>query len=85
MIEFVFLTLIIALFATFIILLTERVGIREKAQIRAHKLIAELSSCDFCLSFWVCLITSLVISAFSNIDIVLLTAIAATPITRKLL
>ena len=85
MIEFVFLTLIIALFATFVILLTERVGIREKAQIRAPKLIAELFSCDFCLSFWVCLITSLVISAFSNIDIVLLTAIASTPITRKLL
>ena len=85
MIEFVFLTLIIALFATFVILLTERVGIREKVQIRAPKLMSELFSCDFCLSFWVCLITSLVISAFSNIDIVLLTAIAATPITRKLL
>lgn len=85
MIEFVFITLIIALFATFVILLTERVGIREKVQIRAPKLIAELFSCDFCLSFWVCLLTSLVISAFSNIDIVLLTAIAATPITRKLL
>ena len=85
MIEFVFLTLIIALFATFVILITERIGIREKVQIRAPKLIAELFSCDFCLSFWVCLLASLVTSAFSNIDIVLLTAIAATPITRKLL
>lgn len=84
MIEFVFLTLIIALFATFVILIAERVGIREKVQIRAPKLIAELFSCDFCLSFWVCLLTAMVIS-FSNIDIVLLSAIAATPITRKLL
>jgi hypothetical protein len=33
----------------------------------------------------VCLLTALVISSFSNIDIVLLSAIAATPITRKLL
>lgn len=85
MMAFVFATLIIALFSTFAILLTERLGYREKLQIRAPKLIAELFSCDFCLSFWVCLIWSVVFSVITCNIVYILCCITSPPLTRKLL
>lgn len=85
MIEFVLITLINALFSAFIILLIERVGYREKIQVRAPKLIAELFSCDFCLSFWTCLSWSVVFSLATCNIMYIGCSIAATPITRKLL
>ena len=85
MIEYVCITLIIALFSTFAILLTERVGYREKIQVKAPKLIAELFSCDFCLSWWTCFTMALIISLLACNLLIIITAIAATPITRKLL
>lgn len=85
MIEFVFLSLIIALFSAFSILLIEKVGYREKIQIRAPKLIAELFSCDFCLSWWTCFVIALIISLFTCNLLIICAAIAATPITRIML
>ena len=85
MIGYVFATIITSLFATFTILLTERLGYREKIQVRAPKLIAELFSCDFCLSFWTCLSWSVVFSLATCNIIYIGCCIAATPITRKLL
>lgn len=85
MMAFVIATLIIALFATFAILLTERLGYREKLQIRAPKLIAELFSCDFCLSFWVCLILSFVFCMITCNIVYILCCITSPPLTRKLL
>lgn len=80
-----FTTLIIALFSTFAILLTERVGYREIIQIRAPKLVSELFSCDFCLSWWTCLAFAIAASILQGELIYLLCSIAATPLTRKLL
>ena len=80
-----FATLIIALFATFVILLIDKVGYREKMQIRAPKLISEMFSCDFCLSWWTCLLFAVVACTLQGEIIYILCSIAATPLTRKLL
>lgn len=77
---------IVALIATFLILLIRRIGLADKIVERSKvKLISELFSCDYCLSFW----TSLIISAFYAVifkDITYLVyAILATPIVRFLL
>ena len=85
MIEYVCITLIIALFSAFAILLIEMVGYREKIQVKAPKLISELFSCDFCLSWWTCFTMALIISLLTCNLLITSTAIAATPITRKLL
>jgi hypothetical protein len=85
MIGYVFATIITALFATFTILLTERLGYREKIQIRAPKLIAELFSCDFCLSFWVCLLWSVVFSVITCNILFIGCCVTSPPLTRKLL
>ena len=44
--------LLIALAATFVIILTEKWGGVEWLQVHGNKLVAQMASCDFCLSFW---------------------------------
>ena len=85
MIDFILLTIIIALFSCFIILFIEKIGYRELMQVRAPKLISELFSCDFCLSWWINLIITLVFCVMECEWYFICCAVAATPITRKLL
>lgn len=85
MIDFVLLTIIIALFSCFVILFIEKIGYRELMQVRAPKLIAELFSCDFCLSWWINLIITSIFCVMECEWYFICCAIAATPITRKLL
>ena len=79
---------IVALLSTFIVLFIGKTGLREK--MRNHfdsigaTLIASMLDCDFCLSFWVCLILSITFwIIFKDMSIVV--PICATPITRYLL
>lgn len=85
MMDFILLTIIIALFSCFVILFIEKIGYRELMQVRAPKLIAELFSCDFCLSWWTNLIVTLVFCVMECEWYFICCAVAATPITRKLL
>ena len=85
MMDFILLTIIISLFSCFIILFMERIGYREFMQVRAPKLIAELFSCDFCLSWWINFIIALVFCVIECDLYFICCAIAATTITRKLL
>ena len=85
MMNFILLTIIIALFSCFVILFIEKIGYRELMQVRAPKLIAELFSCDFCLSWWTNLIVALVFCVMEGELYFICLAVAATPITRKLL
>lgn len=47
-----------ALLAAFVILVLDKTGIRAKVEMKAPKLIAEMFGCDFCLSFWTCVVIS---------------------------
>lgn len=76
----------IALTACFCILLTKKIGLIDKiVETSKSKLIAELFSCDFCLSFWTSLIVSIVIAFIFNDITYLSYAILAAPATRFLL
>lgn len=77
---------LIALTATFSILFVRRIGLADKIIEHSKiKLISELFSCDYCLSFW----TSFIVSAFYAVifkDITYLVySILSTPIVRFLL
>lgn len=79
------LSVVIACQAAFILLLAKKVGVIERIQIYGNDLFAELASCNFCLSWWTCLIIS-VMAAIGAQDLsVIVCAFIATPITRILL
>lgn len=77
--------LIIALAAAFIILLIGKLGLRDYIIERAPRLISQLFSCDFCLSFWISLILAIILAAIFGEPDFLFTPIFSTPITRMLL
>lgn len=85
MLELLILSVIIAAISSFIILLIEKIGIRNKIVEKAPMLISQLFSCDFCLSFWFSLILAIILAIiFSNISIIL-TPFISTPIARILI
>lgn len=50
-----------------------------------RSLINELTNCDFCLSFWACVICSVIVSIGTLNPVFILTPIFATPICRILI
>lgn len=77
--------IIIALLSAFILLLLRKVGAVEWLQLHGNDIIHELASCEFCLSWWICLFISLVCAFCVGDWVVILLAALAAPITRKLL
>jgi hypothetical protein len=78
--------ILIALGASFIILLISKLGWREWVQTFGPKLISEMFGCSFCLSFWTCYLISIILFIFVNREgFTLLYPFLATPITRILI
>jgi hypothetical protein len=76
----------LSLLAAFMILLITKLGIREWVQTFGSKLFAKLFSCDFCLSFWVSVILSVIFYTFVNRDLeCIIYPLLATPIIRRLI
>lgn len=75
----------VALLAAFVILFISKRGWRERMEVKAPKLLSEMASCDFCLSWWTCLaVTVFVVIGTHDVGF-LLSAVAATPITRYII
>ena len=78
-------TIILALFVAFIILVIGKLGLRNYVIARAPKLISELVECDLCLSFWLSLILAIILAIiFKDMSITIIPFLS-TPITRFLL
>jgi len=77
--------IVTALTSSFLILLIAKTGIRNKVIEKAPRLISELFSCDFCLSFWTSLMASIVLFYPTGLYGIILCAICSTPICRILL
>ena len=76
---------LIALAATFVIILTEKWGGAEWLQVHGNKLVAQMASCDFCLSWWVCVILTAAFVAVTGDYTMVVAPFFATPITRVFL
>ncbi len=75
-----------ALIAAFSILFIGKTGIREVVIVKSPiRLISELFSCDFCLSFWTNLFYATIIFLVFGCWIAFLFPIFAAPITRHLI
>jgi hypothetical protein len=83
MLEIVCLT---GLISTFIIRLIEKLGLREKGQIYAPKLISKMLNCNFCFAFWTnCTITLIFFFINTQSQYWYLIPLFSTPLTHKLL
>ena len=80
--------IVVALIAAFIILFLGKTGLRTKLRDYYDKvgisILADMLDCDFCLSFWTCLVIAMLLWAFDyKPDFLVL--LCAPPITRYLL
>lgn len=84
MIEVLIITMAIALTAAFALLLLKKWGVVEYLQVHGSELISQMAGCDFCLSWWTCLIVSVIAAVIFENPFHIFAAVLATPITRKL-
>lgn len=77
--------LMIALWVTFILLFAHKIGVIEWLQVHGGSFISKMAQCDFCLSWWLSLLLSLVLLGFIGDLHLLVVPFLATPIARKML
>ena len=75
----------IALWVAFLLMLAYKLGIVEWMQINGNKFFSEMAHCDFCMSWWLSLIVTMMIMCFTCNLHLLVVPFIATPIARKLL
>lgn len=78
-------TVIVALLAAYIIMLGYKLGFIEYMQVNGNRWLSEMAHCDFCLSWWVCLFLSVVVSLNYTEWNMIAVPFLATPLTRKML
>lgn len=74
-----------AFLAAFIILFIDKIGLRDKIIQEAPKLISELFSCDFCLSFWTAVLITVFVVSISGNSMLCFIPLFSTPLTRILI
>jgi hypothetical protein len=75
----------IALWVAFLLMLAYKLGIVEWLQINGNKFFSEMAHCDFCMSWWLGLIVTMLVLGFTGDLHLLVVPFIATPIARKLL
>lgn len=85
MTEILQVVVLVALLAAWMVSLMAKVGIVEWMQVHGTALISEMASCDFCLSWWSCVVVSLVVALCCGEWCYVLVPFLATPITRRLI
>lgn len=85
MVDFVTNTVIISLLACWAILTLGKTGVREYVVVHASRLVSEMFGCDFCLSWWTCLLFSAIFSITTGDASLLLCAFCAAPLTRHII
>ena len=74
----------VALMASFILLLLDKLGAIEYLQVYAPKPIAKAADCAFCTSFWVSLVVAIAMTNLSPL-LAVVAAMSCTPVVRKLI
>ena len=82
MIQFVCVIVLVALMASFLVLLLTKWGVVEWLQVHGDELLSKMASCSFCLSFWMCLLLTLVVVLGTDNALYMSVPFFATPITR---
>lgn len=83
--EFLCNVAIVALAAAFVITLGDKWGVIEWVQVHGNAFFSEMFRCRFCLSWWVGVVLSLLISAMAGDPLLLFVPFCSTALTRILL
>lgn len=78
------LVVLVALAASFMVLLVKKWGIAEWMQIHGGEVMSRLFSCDFCMSFWSSLVVCVLISCWHEDPVLLAVPLFSTPIARMM-
>lgn len=84
MISFLTVVVIVALSAAFIVLLAKKVGITEWMQVHGDKVLSQMASCDFCLSFWAGTLLFMVLACVYDDPLLMFGGMVSCPLTRML-
>lgn len=76
--------IMVALIAAFGVLLMKKWGIAEYFQVHGNRFFSQLFSCDLCMSFWTCLVLSVLLAVVTSEPRMIVLAIPATPLTRMM-
>ena len=79
-----YIVVFVALVAAFMVLLVKKWGIAEWMQVHGDRVISQLFSCDFCMSFWSAIVILAFLAGYTDDGWLLLLACCTTPITRML-
>ena len=83
--EFLFYVCVCASVSAFMLLLAVKWKVIEWMQVHGNDFFAKLANCDFCLSWWVCVILTAVWVAVTGDYTMVVAPFFATPITRVFL
>jgi hypothetical protein len=82
--KILFIVIMVALTAAFVILLIKKLGWAEWMQIHGDKYLSKLFSCDLCMSFWAAMVICLVMCCWEDKMLYLFLPMFTTPISRML-
>jgi hypothetical protein len=82
--EVLYISVIVALAAAFVILFAKKQGWVEWMQIHGNVFLSKLFSCDYCLSFWTGCVVALALALVLWEPWVIFVPILSTPITRMM-
>ena len=74
--------LIVALLASFVVLLVKKWGWAEWVQVHGNVFFSELFSCDLCMSFWAAVVICVIMAVVTADTRYILLPILTTPLTR---
>ena len=78
-------SVIVAMIATFLLLLARKWGILEYLQVHGNDFISKMAQCYFCMSWWLCVFLTVLVIRYTCDCHMLLIPFIATPIARRML
>lgn len=83
--EILIIAAFIALIAAFVLLFANKLGFIEWLQVNGNRFFSEMARCNFCLSFWVGLVLSILFVVYTGNMNILFVPVISTPLTRFLI
>lgn len=83
--HFIYNIIVVALIAAFVLTLLRKWGVIEWVQIHGNDFFSKMFNCDFCLSWWTCVILSVLMLIMTGNPVLLGVPFCSTMITRVLL
>lgn len=85
LLNFVFVSWLVAMFTTFTLLFLRKIGFVERMQVHGNWFVSQLFQCAFCLSFWFSLVFSTVLVLITNELTYIFIPFFSTPLSRHVL